>query len=110
MHVSVLRVINYLFLNHLLCQKLPLNLCFQMWGAAPTSVGKNKNYVSFVDDYSKFTWIFLLKHKSEFFAKFHICQQHIERLLNSKILSMQTDWGREYQKLSPFFSGVGISH
>jgi hypothetical protein len=41
-----------------------------VWGAAPSSVGKNSYYVSFIDDFSKFTWIFLLKHKSKVFAKF----------------------------------------
>jgi hypothetical protein len=27
--------------------------------------------VSFIDDFSKFTWIYLLKYKSEVFQKFH---------------------------------------
>jgi hypothetical protein len=70
----------------------PLELVFSgVWGPAPNSVGKHSYYVSFIDDYSKFTWIFLLKHKSEVFAKFHIFQQHVERLLNRKILAIQTD-------------------
>jgi hypothetical protein len=52
----------------------------------------------------------LLKHKSEVFEKFHLFQQHVERLLNRKIVSMQTDWGGEYQKLNSFFSRIGITH
>jgi hypothetical protein len=44
----------------------PLELIFSdVWGAAPEPVGCYKNYVSFVDDYSKFTWIYLIKFKSE---------------------------------------------
>jgi hypothetical protein len=81
-----------------------------VWDPAPTSVGKNKFYVSFIDDYSKFAWIFLLKHKSEVFTKFHEFQQHVERLLNWEILAMQTDWGGEYQTLTSFFTRIGISH
>jgi hypothetical protein len=84
--------------------KAPLELVFlDVWGPAPSYVRKNNYYMSFIDDYSKFTWIFLLKNKYEVFDKFHISQQHIERLLNRKIISMQTDWGGEYQRLNFFF-------
>jgi histone deacetylase 1/2 len=49
----------------------PLELVFyDVWGPAPTSVGRNNYYVSFVDDYSKYTWIYLLRHKSEVFERF----------------------------------------
>jgi hypothetical protein len=44
----------------------PLELVFSdVWGAAIDSFGRKKYYVSFIDDYSKFTWIYLLCHKSE---------------------------------------------
>jgi hypothetical protein len=49
----------------------PLELVFSdVWGPAPESVGHYKYYVSFVDDYSKFTSIYLLKYKSEVIQKF----------------------------------------
>jgi hypothetical protein len=51
----------------------PLELVYSnVWVPAPTSVGKNNYYVIFIDDYSKFTGIYLLKHNSELFSKFHI--------------------------------------
>jgi hypothetical protein len=91
--------------------KAPLELVFSdVSGPAPTSVGWYDYYVSFIDDYSKFTWISLIKHKSEVFDFFWDFQVHAERLLNHKILAVQTDWGGEYQKLSPFFARLGISH
>jgi hypothetical protein len=80
MLVNVAKVINSCFLDLLACQKIPV------WDPAPTSVGKNKFYVSFIDDYSKFAWIFLLKHKSEVFTKFHEFQQHV-----CDILSLNND-------------------
>jgi hypothetical protein len=71
--------------------KAPFELIFSdVWGPAPSSVGKNNYYVSFIDDFLKFTWIFLLKHKSKVFAKFHIFQQYVGRLLNRKIIAIQT--------------------
>lgn len=74
-----------------------------VWGPAPDFVGGRKYYVSFVDDFSKFTWVYLLKKKSEVFKKFLDFQQLVERLFDLKIISMQTDWGGEYEKLHTFF-------
>jgi hypothetical protein len=100
-----------LFTRSISVSKAPLELVFSyVWGPAPTSVGRNNCYVSFINDYSKFTWIYLLKHKSEVFEKFHIFEQHVERLLGREIISMQMDWGGEYQKLNSFFTNIGISH
>lgn len=81
-----------------------------VWGHAPVSTSGYKYYVSFVDDYSKFTWIYLMKNKSEVFSIFMHFQSHVERLLNRKIVYMQTDWGGQHRKLHPFFNRVGISH
>jgi histone deacetylase 1/2 len=89
----------------------PLELVFSdVWGPASESFGRFKYYVSFIDDYSKFTWIYLFKKKSDVFQKFHDFQNHVERLFDKKILAMQTDWGGKYQKLNSFFQRVGISH
>jgi histone deacetylase 1/2 len=81
-----------------------------VWGPAPTSIGRNNYYVSFIDDFSKFTWIYLLKHKFEVFQKFHDFQSMVECQFNKKIPAIQTDWGGEYQKLNTFFQHIGISH
>jgi hypothetical protein len=51
--------------------KAPLELIFSdIWGLGYVSIGNNKYYVSFIDDFGKFTWIYLLKHKSDVFQKF----------------------------------------
>jgi hypothetical protein len=89
----------------------PLQLIFSdVWGLAIDSFGRKKYYVSFIDDYSKFTWIYLLHHKSEinkYFLEFH---KLVERMLDRKIIVVQSDWGEEYEKLNSFFQSVGITH
>jgi hypothetical protein len=90
---------------------IPLELVFSdVWGPAPESIGRKRYYVSFIDDFSKFVWVYTLKHKSEVFECFKIFQTLVERLFYHKILAMQIDWGGEYQKLNIFFQHVGITH
>jgi hypothetical protein len=72
---------------------VPLQLVFSdVWGPAPTSVGRHDYYVSFIDDYSKFTWIYLLKKKSYVLAAFVNFQKLVERKFDRKILAAQSDW------------------
>jgi hypothetical protein len=72
--------------------KAPLELIFSyVWGPAPTSVGHFKYYVSFIGDYSKYTWVYLLKNKSDVFHKFHEFQKLVERQFDKKILAIQSD-------------------
>jgi hypothetical protein len=79
-----------------------------VWGLAPESVGWYKYYVSFIDDFSKFIWIYLIKFKSEVFQKFHKFQALVEQFFDRKIVAMQT--GGEYEKLNSFFNKIGITH
>jgi hypothetical protein len=91
--------------------KFPLELVYSdVWGPATESVGRKKYYVYFINDFSKFTWIYLIKFKSEVFQKFQDFQTLVEEQFNHKILVVQTDWGGEYQKLDPFFTKLDISH
>ena len=48
--------------------KTPLELIFSdVWGHAQTSVSGHNYYVSFIDAYSRFTWLYLIKRKSDVF-------------------------------------------
>jgi len=72
----------------------PFDLVFSdVWGPAPNSVGRKNYYLSFIDDFSKHTWIYLLSRKSEVFQCFHDFQNLVERQFDQKIRAIQTDWG-----------------
>jgi histone deacetylase 1/2 len=80
-----------------------------VWGLAHSSVGRFTYYVSFIDDFSKFSWIYILKKKSDVFQIFCNFQQLVERQFDKKILVVQSDWGGEYEKLNSF-KQIGIEH
>jgi transposase InsO family protein len=81
-----------------------------MFGARPLIPLVKKYYVSFIDDYNKFTWIYLLRPKLEVSKYFLEFQSLVERMLGRKIISLQSDWGGEYEKLDSFLRQVDISH
>jgi hypothetical protein len=89
----------------------PLEFVYSdVWGYAPKSIGGKQYYVRSINDYSKFSWIYPLKFKSEVFSTFVEFQKLVEHLFDRKIITVQTDWGDEYQKLHDFFSKISISH
>jgi hypothetical protein len=74
-----------------------------VWGAAQTSVSGHNYYVSFIDTYSHFTWLYIIKRKSDVFDIFVQFQKYAEHLLKHKIVHVQSDWGGEYRNLNSFF-------
>jgi hypothetical protein len=61
----------------------PLELIFSdVWGPAPCSIGGYKYYISFIDDFSKFSWIYLMHDRSE--APGVTPQCHLGFLSNAK--------------------------
>jgi histone deacetylase 1/2 len=49
----------------------PLELIYSdVWGPTQTSVSGHNYYISFVDAYSRFTWLYLIKRKSDVFYVF----------------------------------------
>jgi transposase InsO family protein len=82
-----------------------------VWGHASLSVGGFKYYISFINDFSKFSWMYLMHDRTKAPHIFLQFQSHVERLLNTKIKCVQSDWGGEYQKIhNTFFCSMGITH
>ena len=53
-------------------------------------------YITFIDYYSRNTWIYFLKAKSEVFEKFKEFKALIENLSDKKIKTLRSDNGGEY--------------
>jgi hypothetical protein len=83
---------------------------FDIWGPINTkSLHGHSYFLTAVDDYSIFTWITLMKHKSE--ARKHLKDfiQLIETQHNSKVKVIRTDNGVEFIMLA-FYASKGIMH
>ena len=71
----------------------------------------NKNYVlTFIDDYSHYTKIYLLGHKSEAFEKFKEFHQAIQTQFQKKMKILRSDKGGEYisNEFRTFLKNEGI--
>ena len=53
-------------------------------------------FLTFTDDFSRYGYIYLMKHKSETFEKFKEFQSEVENHCNKKIKFLRSDRGGEY--------------
>ena len=65
-------------------------------GPLQTSFGGCKYFLLFIDDFSRMTWVYFLKNKSEAFDKFKIFRQLVENEVKEKIGTLRTDNGGEF--------------
>ena len=70
-----------------------------VFGPVPVpSLGKSVYCVSFIDDFSRNTWIYFLRKKSEFFDKFKEFKALVENQAEKKIKVLRTDNGGDFCK------------
>ncbi|KAB2628692.1 hypothetical protein D8674_033487 [Pyrus ussuriensis x Pyrus communis] len=68
-----------------------------VWGPAPVvSVSGFKYYVLFVDEFTKYTWLFPLKAKSEVYSVFVSFKAYVENLVGNRIKIFRSDSGGEF--------------
>jgi hypothetical protein len=60
------------------------------------SLGKSMYYVSFIDEFSRNTWIYFLRKKSEIFDKFKEFKALVENQTEKRIKMLRTDNGGEF--------------
>ncbi|GKB76908.1 retrotransposon protein, putative, ty1-copia subclass [Tanacetum coccineum] len=53
-------------------------------------------FVTFTDDFSRYGYVYLLKHKHEVFETFKVFQKEVENQLGETIKSLRSDRGGEY--------------
>jgi len=73
--------------------------------------GEKRYSISFIDDYSRFTYIYLLRTKDEAFGKFKEFKKMVENQKKRQIKVLRSDRGGEYfSEFSTFCEENGIIH
>lgn len=82
-----------------------------LWGPSrnPSSCDYSY-YMTFVDTYTKFTWIYFLKHKSDALNAFKQFLARVKTQFSTTIKALQTDRGGEYKPFAKYLSDLGIWH
>lgn len=84
-----------------------------IWGpSCVESFDGYRYYVTFIDDYSRVTWLYLLKLKSDLFDAFKDFHNLITKQFSSKLYMLRSDNGTEYtsNNMSNYLSNHGILH
>ncbi|GJU24648.1 transposable element [Tanacetum coccineum] len=82
------------------------------WGPSRVpSLGGARYFLSIIDDFSRMTWVFMLKHKSEAFEKFKHWKILIENQTGRKIKRLCIDNGLEFcsREFNDFCRDEGIA-
>ncbi|MCO5546822.1 hypothetical protein L7F22_000258 [Adiantum nelumboides] len=76
------------------------------------SVGNSFYFVTFIDDFSRFCWVYPLKAKSDVFAIFQHYVSMVENETSCKVQTLRTDRGGEYMSgaFKDFLGKKGIKH
>ena len=59
--------------------------------------GVNRYFITLIDDISKFTYVYLMKNKSNAFENFNTYLNEVENQFGRKIKRIRSDRGREYE-------------
>lgn len=91
--------------------KKPLQIIFtDVWTSPVTSIDNYKYYVIFVDHYTRYSWLYPMKFKSQVRDIFTSFKALVENKFNCKIKTLYSDNGGEYIALKSLLSTAGISH
>lgn len=87
-----------------------INFFWCLGGPNIQSIDGYHYYVIFVDHYTRFSWIFLLKRKSEVVDIFKTFRSFVEKQFNNVILTLNLDNGDECLTLKSYLANNGIKH
>lgn len=78
----------------------------------PESLGQGNYFVTFIDDSTRYTWIYIIKNKSDVFETFKSWKSIVENQYNAKLKKLRTDNGGEYTSNSfeKYLEMEGIIH
>jgi hypothetical protein len=91
----------------------PLDLIHSdVWSCSTKSMNGCQYYVLFIDDFSRFTWLYPIHNKSDVFSIFVKFKSIVENQFSCSIKQFQSDGGGEFisNQFKNFFANNGIFH
>jgi transposase InsO family protein len=101
------------FSSHDHCSTEPFALIHSdMWMSPVVSVFGYRYYVLFMDDYTRYSWIFPIRLKSKVFGHFSTFAMYVKTRFSLSIKQFQSDGEKEYDNLQfkQFCATNGIVH
>lgn len=81
-----------------------------MWASPTPSRGGYFYYVSFINAYTRHTWIYMLKSKVDAFHTFKLFQSYVKTNFNAHLKAIQLDFGVEFRPFTRYLNELGIMH
>lgn len=97
--------------SHVSCNR-PFDLMYSdVWGPSPLfSINGSRYFILFIDDSTKFVWIYFLSTKSQVLQTVINFRTMIKTQFDCDIKTFQSDWGGEYRNVSAYLNSCGIHH
>ncbi|GKB48852.1 retrovirus-related pol polyprotein from transposon TNT 1-94, partial [Tanacetum coccineum] len=76
------------------------------------SIGENRYMVTFIDDFSRYVWVYFMKNKSDTLAKFKEFKKSAEAEIGKDVRCLRTDNGGEYtsDEFSNYLQETKVRH
>ena len=84
-----------------------------MWGPCPVvSQTGFRYFITFVDDYSRTTWLYLMKNRTELFSHFYVFCAEIHTQFHVSVQNLRSNNAKEYvsEQFQSFMLQNGILH
>ncbi|KAG7564770.1 Integrase catalytic core [Arabidopsis suecica] len=99
------------FSNSTIVSTKPLEFLFSdVWSSPVISIDNFKYYLVIVDHFTRYTWLYPLKLKSDVKTIFVAFKSLVENKFQTRIGTLYTDNGGEFIALRDFLTAHGISH
>ncbi|CAA7014904.1 unnamed protein product [Microthlaspi erraticum] len=99
------------FYSNTISSTKPLQYIYSdVWSSPIVSVDNFKYYVILVDHYTRYSWLYPLKRKSDVRETFIAFKSLVENRFQQKIQTMYSDNGGEFIALRSFLTTNGITH
>jgi histone deacetylase 1/2 len=67
-------------------------------------------YITFVDTFTKYTWVYFLKSKADALTAFSQFLSLVQNQFQASIKALQSDWGGEFRPFTKLLNELGIVH